>query len=30
VRVVDAIGFRVGFVRAVRTGAVNDLVVRGG
>ena len=30
VRVVDAIGFRVGFVRAVRTGAVNDTVVRGG
>ena len=30
VRVVDAIGFRVGFVRAVRTGAVSDLVVRGG
>ena len=30
VRVVDTIGFRVGFVRAVRTGAVSDLVVRGG
>ena len=30
VRVVNAIGFRVGVVRVVRTGAVNDLVVRGG